>query len=145
MLTRILSIVFIFCLFTFAESQGQIVEPYYHFFDEDYLNSRYLYDSGLLRLSEETLLDALKKFPSQISDGKSVILLANIDCSSENYSIGDRRLELFIKDYPNSPFVPFAAILRAYSAYDQKLYERSENLFAQTKLLAEKDFDIRKD
>lgn len=103
------------------------------------------FKQAMVRCAEDDLRDITKIFPDNPSADDALILRANIDFASENYTVADGRLREFISLRKNSPLIPHAALLRAYMAFDQKKYPESVKLFAEAKTLAVDEAELRDD
>ncbi|MFA7626678.1 MAG: tetratricopeptide repeat protein, partial [Candidatus Kapaibacterium sp.] len=99
----------------------------------------------LLHLAEEKLIEEIKKFPSNVSYDKSVMLQAEIDLYGGNFNIADGKLDDFIKKRSNSPYVPMAALRRGYMKYELAEYKEAVVLFEEAEIYAERDYQLRQD
>lgn len=111
----------------------------------EYRHSVNLMSEELIRSADETINNTIREFQDKFSDDKSILLLAEIDMYSKNYIVADRKLDYFIRNRANSPFVAIAALMRGYMAFQSKDYNKAENLLATAKALAKKDFAERAD
>jgi TolA-binding protein len=121
-----------FCLFLLADSsmRGQMTEPLYEFGSREYLRSLGEYNESLVRDAEDNIINSLKEFPDNPTMDMAEILRAKIDNVNGNYNIADGRLKEFILNRPNSPFVAQAAALRGYLAFENKNYDKAQELLA---------------
>lgn len=107
--------------------------------------SNELMSDKLIRLAEYSLNNSLKNYTDGFSEDNSLIMLYEIDIFDNNFKLADNRLEEFIKNRPNSPFITYAALKRAYIAFQNKDYEKAQQLFAFAVVTAEDEFKARKD
>ena len=117
-------------------------------FDGEAMNYRQsvnLMSDELIRSADESILKTIRDFQGKFSEDKSVLMLAEIDMYGRNYTIADRKLDYFIRNRANSPFVPIAALMRGYMAFQSKEYNKADGLLATAKVLAKKEFASRSD
>jgi TolA-binding protein len=122
---------------------SQIVDLPLDYGSKGISESEDIFEKELLRISEEKLMDEIKKFPSNVSYDKSVLLQANIDLYSGNFNIADGKLAEFIKTRSNSPYLPFAALQRGFMTYELSNYKSAEVLFEEAEIYAKNDYEIR--
>ena len=138
--------IFLFAfVLSLSSGYSQIVELPVDYGSKGISASEDLFDKELLQSAEEKLMSEIRKFPSNVSYDKSVLLQAKIDLYSGNFNIADGKLAEFIKARSNSPYVPFAALQRGYMTYELGNYKQSEVLFEEAELLAADDFEIRRE
>ncbi len=117
-------------------------------FDGDVVNYREsvnLMSDELIRSANENILNSFKSFRRNYAEDKSLLLLSDIDIYSKNYSVADAKLEDFIRNRPNSPFVPLAALMRGYMLFQNRDYRKAEILLAEAKLYSDNNFNTRSD
>jgi len=98
-----------------------------------------------LKQAEELLQLSLDKYGDLDQSGRAAILSAKMDFIQGNYKFADRKLESFINNNPNSPFITYAALFRAYMSFETKKYKESDKLFAAAKEIADNEFKNRND
>lgn len=130
------------CLFSFI-AQAQIVDYNFDFGSLQYDLSEKEFNDGLLKNSEIIIFNLLEKFPDNPSKDKSLILKAKIDYSQDNLNVAFHQLSTFIKSRSNSPFIPFAELMRGLISYEQKKYNDAEVFFEAAVLYSESDIDER--
>ena len=123
----------------------QTVEQLYDYSSSIYSNSKEFADIGLIRKAETSILEIIKRSESSPVKDQSELLYAHTEYMTGNTKLADARLEKFINDRSNSPLITQAAMLRAYFAFDNKNYVKSEKLFEEAKEIAEKEFSLRND
>ena len=134
----------IFIVFTFScLLQSQIIEPFYDYGSSRLLSSKYYFSEGLLKKSEQELFRAMMKFPETVNKDDAIMLQSMIDQSYGNNKIAEVSLDRFIRENPNSPVITFAAMERAYLAFEQKNFDLAEKLFGEAKKTADAEFKIR--
>lgn len=102
-------------------------------------------DDVIIREASGQLEKTISGYSDRLMDDKSAMLLADIDMYEKNYQVADRKLEDFIRNRSNSPFVPFASFIRSCMAFQNKNYKLADTLFGATKIYAKRDFEYRKD
>ncbi|MDD3124898.1 MAG: tetratricopeptide repeat protein [Candidatus Kapabacteria bacterium] len=134
-------------LFAIGFSSMASAENSYSYVGEamDYRESVNLLDNKLIRPAEETIDRTIEDFSNRFSDDKTVLMLTEIDMYGKNYKVADRKLEYFIRNRSNSPFVPIAALLRGFMAFQTKDYKKADTLLDVAKNFAKRDFVQRRD
>lgn len=117
-------------------------------FDGDVVNYREsvnLMSDELIRSANDNILNSLGSFRRNYAEDKSLLMLSEIDIYSKNYSVADAKLEDFIRNRPNSPFVPLAALMRGYMMFQNRDYRKAEVLLEEAKVYSRNDFTTRQD
>ncbi|MBM2816445.1 MAG: hypothetical protein HW421_3207 [Ignavibacteria bacterium] len=138
---------FIFLFISFFNCKAQIVDlqDMSMYSSLGILDSRELFDDGLLRSAEQNLFKTIKKFPGGTATDKANILQAEIDFADKKYHFAESGLTSFIESGDNSPVRPHAALLRAFVLLEQKNYKSAEYYFRQSQKIAEDEFKFRQD
>ncbi len=144
MKNRLILLVSLIIIFSF-NCNSQIVQPLYEFSGSNLLVTQKLYDNLLLKKAEESLLADILQFPELDENGRTALLSAKMDYIQGNFKFADRRLEDFINNNPNSPYLSSVALFRAYIAFETKKYATAEKLFAKAKEISDKEFAVRMD
>jgi len=142
-LIRTLIVISLFVL-TCSGLESQINDDRLNFGSLDIMQSQEMFDNELIRKAEYNLLESIKQHPYASTMDMAVLLQADIDLWSENYSVAEVKLTEFIIVRSNSPLVPFAAIQRAYILFAQKKYDYAEMYFEHAFNLASRDYDSRR-
>lgn len=124
---------------------SQIVEEWGTYFSLELDKTRIFYDEGLVRKAEERLIEILKKYPADLSDSRSNMLLSNIDVVLQNRIMADVSLTEFMRYHSNSPLLAHVAVLRSYLAFEDKKLDKAGELFDEAIKIAEEDFKDRQD
>lgn len=124
-------------------ANSQIIDYNINFGSLQYEQSEIDFHDGLIKNSERKLFDLLEKFPSNPSKDKSLLLKAKIDYSQDNLNVAFHQLSNFIKTRSNSPFIPFAELLRGLISLEQKKYTDAEVFFEAAIIYAESDIEER--
>lgn len=124
-------------------SYSQIIDYNIIFGSLQYEQSEEDFHDGLIKNSERKLFDLLEKFPNNPSKDKSLLLKAKIDYSQDNLNVAFHQLSNFIKTRSNSPFIPFAELMRGLISLEQKKYNDAEVFFEAAIIYAESDIDER--
>lgn len=135
-------IIIIVLAMTVFSAYSQIVELPLNYGSEIISESEDFFNKKLLHIAEEKLKKAIAEYPQNISYDKSVLLQANIDLYSGNFNIAEGKLTEFIKDRPNSPYLPHAALQKAFMIYELARYKQSEVLFEEAELYAKNSYEI---
>ncbi|MFH1052672.1 MAG: tetratricopeptide repeat protein [bacterium] len=144
-ITEFLSICLVLILLQLEEVFPQLNENPYEYCSEQINDVSQLFDKLLIRKAEQKLIETIKSNPDNSSSDKAVILSANLDYLTKNYKLADSKLNEFIKQRSNSPLKTLAAVLRGYIAFEQKKYNKATEYFAESKKIAETDFNLRSD
>lgn len=139
-------LIFILFLFTFTNKSFSI-EKKLHLSNGlyEYVKSKELYDIYLLKLSKEMIINSLNHFKILDTYGASVLLRAKTEFYSGNYEFADKILLRFSEETANSPFIPIVVFERAFYAFENEEYSKSNKLFGESKILAEEFFSKIKD
>jgi TolA-binding protein len=135
------------CFFSLAGNFafGQMTEPLYEYGSHEYLKSLGEYRESLVRDAEDDIIRSLKEYPDNPTMDMAEILRARIDNINGNYNIADGRLKEFLINRPNSPFIAQAAALRGFLAFENKNYDKAQNLLREASDQAKKAALLRKD
>ncbi|MCX6155691.1 MAG: tetratricopeptide repeat protein [Candidatus Kapabacteria bacterium] len=132
-----LRLVFFFTILISSSGISQIVETIPDFGSYSALKSKEMFDFGIIRLSELYTYNVLKNFPTSSSADKESTVKGYFDLIHANYTVADADLTEFITNRSNSPFVPFASLIRSYIALQQKDYVKAEYLLVETQKYAD--------
>lgn len=124
---------------------AEVANTSYIYESEEILKAKIVFDNYLLKTAEKELSDAVESFPELKNSGRLAMQSAKIDFIQGNHVFADRKLEEFIKENPNSPYLAPAALYRAYMAFEAKEYDKAQKLFAAAKISADKEFAKRGD
>ncbi|HRP01167.1 MAG TPA: tetratricopeptide repeat protein [Candidatus Kapabacteria bacterium] len=129
--------------FIFNTAHSQFVDYNIDYGSLKYVQSNIDFDDGLIKKSENEIFELLQQFPENPSRDKSLILKAKIDYSQGNLNVAFHQLSNFIKTRSNSPFIPFAELMRGLIAYEQEKYNDAEVFFEAAVIYAESDIEER--
>lgn len=141
---KYLSAVMMFLSVT-AILQAQIINPGIDYPADNIIKSSEELNRGLLRKAEYSLLEEIKNHPENVSRDKALMLLTKIDLISDNLTIAEGKLNEFIEKRPNSPFIPYAALLRGMIAFDMGKYEKCDKYLEEAALFAKDAYVFRDD
>ena len=140
---RKLNIIIFFVITLSCLLKSQIIEPLYDYGSSRLSSSKYYFGEGLLKKSEQELTKAMMKFSETVNKDEVVLLQSMIDQSYGNNKISEVSLYRFIRENPNSPIISFAAMQRAYLAFEHKNYDLAEKLFGESKKIADSEYQKR--
>lgn len=142
---RILIVAGLLLSLTVLRLSSQIIDPIYEYGSSEYLQSRDMYEQGMLRQSEIDLMEMIRAYPYSAAYDKALLLQAEIDLHSGNHSIALAKLGEFIQTRSNSPLVPHSHLKRAYIEFERNNFEQAEIYFAEARRSAEINFSLRND
>lgn len=124
---------------------SQMVSPVFHYGSEETEEGLRFFDNDLLINAQNTLNRVIEQFPNNPARDKAVLISATTSMLKNNYHNADAELKYLIKDYPNSPFVAPARLLRAFIAFEQEKYQEAAKLFSEAKESSDSEYFKRKD
>lgn len=130
------------CFFS-INAHSQIIDYNYDFGSLQFERSEQNYNDGLIKNSERILFELIRQYPDNPSKDKSLILKAKIDYSQDNLNVAFHQLSSFIKSRSNSPFIPFAELMRGLITFEQKKYTDAEVFFETAVIYSETDIEDR--
>ncbi len=123
--------------------KSQFIEIVPNYSSQIFIEAENFFEQLSIRRAEQTLFDNFKLMKYNPTEDRTLILQSNIDFFTGNYYIADERLKTFISN--NSPFKPFATLLRAYIQFEQKNFNKAAELFMEADKIAENEYILRKD
>lgn len=102
-------------------------------------------DKGLVKLAEIRLYETLTQYEHSAANDLATLIKSNIDLQNGNYHIAVKRLELFIRERNNSPFVSSAYLFNGYIHLEAGDYEKAEKCFNAAHISADNDKKVRSD
>ncbi|MDC1067873.1 tetratricopeptide repeat protein [Candidatus Kapabacteria bacterium] len=110
-----------------------------YFLSKDYFDKELLFQSDLL------IQKIFESYPNTTSQDKLKILEADISLIEGNYFVAQTKLDAFIQQNSNSPFLPIAYYKKAQIFFKLKRYDHAAVNFSQAKINAQENFESRKD
>ncbi len=110
-----------------------------------YGDSKLLFDKGLSHFSELEVISALKNYEHNSSEDKLKYLQHNIDINRLNYKLAEAKIDKFITERYNSPYLPFVFYQKALVNFEQNKMDKAEIAFKETQVNADKYLTERED
>jgi len=132
-------------LINFENGKSQIVDVFSDPTNNYYLNSKLLFDRGLIHYSELEVVRSLQKYDNSSATDKLRYLQHNLAITENNYKLAETKIDNFISQRDNSPYLPFVFYQKSLINFELDNMEQAEISFKETYNNAIKNYNQRKD
>lgn len=145
---RVILLIFVYIFFfdiSINKLLSQIVDYSLNNPQNSLNDAKILYDRGLSHFSELEVINSLKKYENLSSADKFAYLQHNLDINRFNYKLAESKIDKFIVERSNSPYLPFVFYQKALINFEQNKMEKAEIHFREARMSADENYQHRND